>query len=56
MNAIETLSNEVAQLISGNQIYQAYQARWKYLLESYVGGEEYRRAQHLTRYQLESEG
>ena len=56
MNAIETLSNEVAQLISGNEIYQSYQARWKYLLESYVGGEEYRRAQHLTRYQLESEG
>jgi len=55
MNVIETLSNEVAQLISGNQIYQSYQARWKYLLESYVGGEEYRRAQHLTRYQLETE-
>jgi len=55
MNVIETLSNEVAQLISGNQIYQSYQARWKYLLESYVGGEEYRLAQHLTRYQLESE-
>jgi hypothetical protein len=55
MNIIETLSNEVAQLISGNNIYQSYQARWKYLLESYIGGEEYRRAQHLTRYQLETE-
>lgn len=55
MNVIETLSNEVAQLIGGNDIYQAYQYRWKYLLESYVGGEEYRRAKHLTRYQLETE-
>ena len=55
MNVIETLSNEVAQLISGNNIYQSYQARWKYLLESYLGGEEYRKAQHLTRYQLETD-
>lgn len=55
MNVIETLSNEVAQLISGNEIYQSYQYRWKYLLESYLGGEEYRRAGHLTRYQLETD-
>lgn len=55
MNAVETLSNEVAQLIGGNDIYQSYQYRWKYLLESYLGGEEYRRAKHLTRYQLETE-
>lgn len=55
MNVIETLSNEVAQLIGGNEIYQSYQYRWKYLLESYLGGEEYRRAKHLTRYQLETD-
>ena len=54
MNILETLSNDVAQLVSGNDIYTSYQYRWKYLLESYVGGEEYRRAQHLTRYQLET--
>lgn len=55
MNILETLSNEIAQLISGNDIYRTYQYRWKYLLESYLGGEEYRRAQHLTRYQLETD-
>jgi len=55
MNILETLSNAVAQLISGNEIYNTYQARWKYLLESYLGGEEYRRAGHLTRYQLETD-
>ena len=54
MNILETLSNDVAQLVSGNDIYTSYQYRWKYLLESYIGGEEYRRAQHLTRYQLET--
>jgi glycerophosphoryl diester phosphodiesterase len=55
MNSIETLSSEVAALVGGNKIYDTYKATWKYLLESYVGGEEYRRAQHLTRYQLETE-
>lgn len=55
MNVIEVLANEVAQISSNNPLYRSYQARWQYLLESYLGGEEYRRAQHLTRYQLESE-
>jgi hypothetical protein len=55
MNSIETLANEVAQLTSGNKLYDTYQTIWKYLLESYVGGEEYRAAGHLTRYQLETQ-
>lgn len=55
MNIIETLSAEVAQLVKGNSIYLEYQPRWKYLLESYMGGEEYRQAGHLTKYQLETE-
>ena len=55
MNIVETLSNEVAQLVSGNQLYQSLNANWKYLLESYLGGEEYRKANHLTRYQLETD-
>ncbi|CAB5225937.1 Portal protein [uncultured Caudovirales phage] len=55
MNSIQTLANEVAQLTSGNKLYDTYQTIWKYLLESYVGGEEYRSAGHLTRYQLETQ-
>ena len=55
MNVLETISNEVSTLVSGNDIYNTYQPRWKYLLESYMGGEEYRRAGHLTRYQLETD-
>lgn len=46
---------DVDQIISGNQIYQEFQARWKYLLESYTGGEMYRKGCHLTRYQLETD-
>ena len=55
MNVVETLSTEIASALSGNTTYGTFQAQWKYLLESYLGGEEYRRAGHLTRYQLESD-
>ena len=55
MNVVDTLTNEVAQLVAGNETYTSYQAQWKYLLESYLGGDEYRRAGHLTRYQLETD-
>lgn len=53
MNITEQLINQVSALISGNTTYDTYQKRWKYLLESYIGGDEYRKAQYLTRYQLE---
>ena len=54
MDAIQTIEQEIASLVAGNKIYDSYYPTWKYLLESYVGGQEYRRAQHLTRYQLET--
>jgi hypothetical protein len=54
MNVVETLSSEIAAILAGNEIYNTLSPTWKYLLESYLGGEEYRRAGHLTRYQLES--
>ena len=56
MNIIETLSNELKQLLQGNLLYQTYSLQWQYLLESYIGGQEYRDAKHLTRYQLETDG
>jgi hypothetical protein len=43
------------QVISSNSIYQQYEARWRFLLESYEGGETYRKGKHLTRYQLETD-
>lgn len=55
MDVSQTISTEVAAVLSSNRIYQTYLPQWKYLLESYLGGEEYRNARHLTRYQLESE-
>ena len=55
MDQIEKLSTEIQQLLSGNSTYDTYRSQWRYLLESYIGGEEYRRAQHLHRYQLETD-
>ena len=51
---IQTISNTAASAIQANNFYMAYKDRWKFLLESYMGGEEYRQAGHLTRYQLET--
>jgi hypothetical protein len=55
MLANQTLATEVQSVITGNTTYSSYYPIWKYLLESYLGGEEYRRAGHLTRYQSESD-
>ena len=55
MNVIETLSDELKRLLTGNTLYQNYYDQWQYLLESYIGGEEYRQAGHLHRYQLETD-
>lgn len=41
-------------LISGNTTYNYNFPRWKFLLESYLGGEMYRSGEHLTKYQLET--
>ena len=54
MNSIETLKDAISTLVSGNKTYDSYQTIWQYLLESFTGGEEYRAAGHLTRYQLET--
>ena len=56
MNVTQTLTQEIAAIVSGNKLYNSYYPQWKYLLESYLGGEEYRQAGHLTRYQLETDG
>jgi len=55
MNIIQTLSDELKRLLQGNLLYETYYPQWQYLLESYVGGQEYKDAQHLTRYQLETD-
>lgn len=45
----------IAQLISGNDIYERNKQRWKFLLDSYLGGDDYRNAHLLTRYLTETD-
>ena len=55
MDVSQTISTEIAAVMSANRLYETYLPQWKYLLESYLGGQEYRSAGHLTRYQLETD-
>jgi len=55
MNVTEQIQDEVSTIIAGNETYDEYQEQWKYLLQSFLGGKEYRDAKHLTRYQLETD-
>jgi hypothetical protein len=41
-------------VVSSNNLFNDYQKRWQFYLESYLGGAEYRQAGHLVQYQLET--
>jgi hypothetical protein len=49
-----TLQNAYSKVVSANTLYMNSRARWQFLLESYLGGDDYRRGQHLTRYETET--
>lgn len=55
MSTNQTITQEISSLLTGNTVYQDNYANWEYLYTSYVGGQDYRQAGLLTRYQLESE-
>jgi len=46
----QTLLEQYMAVVSTNNLYQRNQAQWEYLLESYMGGIEYKRTGYLTRY------
>ncbi len=54
--ANQTLLDDYNALNSTHWLYTRNRDRWQFLYESYVGGEEYRRSGHLTRYNLETSG
>jgi hypothetical protein len=54
MDAIQTLQSDINSYLSGNSTHSNYKDYWQYLFESYIGGEEYRNAGHLVKYQNES--
>ena len=52
----QTLLDDYTALATTHWLYLRNRDRWQFLMESYTGGEEYRRAGHLTRYNLETPG
>ena len=55
MTIIRNINEDIDAVGTINQTYIDYRRRWTYLLESYLGGEEYRQGKHLTRYALETD-
>ena len=55
MTVMQTVDEQLAAVMSEKELYTNYQARWKYLLESYLGGDDYREGANLTQYQLETQ-
>jgi hypothetical protein len=45
-----TLADAYNSVTSQNLLYQRNRDRWQFLLESYIGGQDYRNGQHLTQY------
>jgi len=54
MSTMQSIRDEINRLVSGNEIYNDNKPRWKYLLESYLGGQSYTDGNHLNKYQLET--
>jgi len=54
MKVTQQIATEALRTISGNQTYTSYHDQWRYLLESYMGGPEYKSAGHLVKYQTET--
>lgn len=50
----KTLQDAYNSVTSTNLLYQRHRDRWQFLLESYIGGDEYRYGQHLTKYSNET--
>jgi hypothetical protein len=50
-----TLLNDFARVSSQNVEYQRNRDRWLFLLDSFVGGQQYKNGNYLTKYQLETE-
>ena len=50
----ELLIEAYARATSNNYLYNRHRDRWEFLLNSYVGGDEYRKGEYLHRYQLET--
>jgi hypothetical protein len=55
MAELLTYQNAYLQATAGNTTYSRNQLRWKFLLDSFTGGQAYREGAYLQRYALESD-
>lgn len=51
----QTLSQDFARVSTTNLEYSRNRERWAFYLDSYVGGDQYKQGNYLTRYQLETQ-
>ncbi len=52
----QTMMQQYMDAVSTNMLYTRNQDAWEFLLYSYMGGEEYKKAAYLTRYVNETDG
>lgn len=52
----QTLLEQYLYVTSTNRLYTRNRTQWQFLLESYAGGDDYSRGQHLTKYVNETQG
>lgn len=55
MSIIQIVDEQLGKIASPNRFYNYNRSNWKFLLVSYMGGEDYKRYQLLTRYALETD-
>ena len=55
MSTIQIVDEQLGRIASPNRFYNYNRANWRFLLVSYMGGEDYKRYNLLTKYQLETE-
>jgi len=55
MAELQTFQNAYLQATAGNTTYSRNQLRWKFLLDSFTGGQAYREGSYLQRYALETD-
>jgi hypothetical protein len=51
----QTIREEISQALKANELYNRFIKRWQFYYESYMGGDDYKKALHLRKYQLETE-
>ena len=55
MSVIQIVDEQLGKVASPNRFYNYNRANWRFLLVSYMGGEDYKRYKMLTRYALETD-